>query len=734
MSDILSGLNLKQKEAVQIVAGPVLVIAGAGSGKTRMLTHRAAYLIKGKGINPQNILAVTFTNKAAEEMKKRIMKLLNGRNDNQKQYSKDLPHIGTFHAICAKILRREIDKMGYKKSFNIIDDHDQLALMKKVVKKMEIDSKQFSPLGILDQISKAKNELIDAPQYREQMGSYYEEVVSKAYDEYQRELKENNALDFDDLIMLTVKIFQKFPEVLGKYQRLFRYILVDEYQDTNHAQYVLVNLLAQKHRNLCVVGDDWQSIYGWRQADIRNILNFKKDYPEAKVVNLEQNYRSTQVILDAAYGIISKNVNRTDKKLWTEKNGGSLIASYEADDEIDEAEFVADEILKLYHSEFSVSAQSRKRKFSFSDFAVFYRTHAQSRVLEEMMLRRSIPYRIIGGIKFYQRKEVKDIVAYLRLVSNPSDFISLERIIDEPKRGIGNKTLELWLKFAKEKNIDLMSAGTQLVIGNSGQSQITNYKLPITKIDAIAKFCDFIKRTREASGRLKLAELIEKVISDSGYQKYLSDGTLEGEMRLENIKELLTVAKKYDDFPKGRALETFLEEVALATDADNIDQNKNAVHLMTLHGAKGLEFPVVFIVGLEEGILPHSRSYLSQFEMEEERRLAYVGITRAEEKVYLLFTRTRNIFGSTQMNPPSRFLGEIPEHLVENPKSEILNPKQIQKSESKVQNLYEDGERVKHAEFGEGVVISVKDDIITVAFKKSGIKKLALSVAPLRKA
>ena len=759
MSSILEKLNPAQREAAETTDGPVLIIAGAGSGKTRTLTHRVAYLIREKKINPQNILAVTFTNKAANEMKERIMRLLT--TDNQQPTTSNLPHIGTFHAICAKILRREIDKFGYKKSFNIIDDHDQLVLMKKVLKKMEIDPKQFNPLGILDQISRAKNELVDANQYLEKVGGYYEEVASKAYGEYQRQLKENNSLDFDDLIMLVVKIFQKFPEVLEKYQRFFKYIMVDEYQDTNHAQYILINLLAQKHRNLCVVGDDWQSIYGWRQADIRNILNFEKDYPEAKVVNLEQNYRSTQVILDAAYGVISKNVDRTDKKLWTEKSGGQLISSYEAEDEEDEAEYVAEEINLLCHPELVEGSRSNKagdvgirsldmardgkiRKMNFSSFAVFYRTHAQSRILEEIFLRRSIPYRIIGGIKFYQRKEIKDIVAYLRLINNHGDLISLERIIDEPKRGIGEKTLAVWSQQAKEKKLDLISAGMQLAAGNSDQGQITNYKLQITKTDAIAKFCDFIVRMKEAVIRLKLQDLIEKVISESGYAKYLSDGTLEGETRMENVKELLTVAKKYEELSGPEALEIFLEEVALATNTDNIDQHKNAVHLMTLHSAKGLEFPVVFIVGLEEGILPHSRSYMSQFEMEEERRLMYVGITRAKEKVHLLFTGKRDIFGSTQVNPPSRFLDEIPPHLLQDAKDAVLTPNPLSlkgegapmgigAGEGKKKTSYRDGDRVKHPDFGEGLVISVKEDIATVAFKKSGIKKLSLSIAPLEK-
>ncbi len=762
MEEILKNLNPAQREAVEATDGPVLIIAGAGSGKTRALTHRVAYLIKDKKINPRNILAVTFTNKAANEMKERIIKLLTTNDQPRRETSlprgeqpATLPNIGTFHSICARILRKEIDKLGYKKSFNIIDNQDQLTLMKKVLKQLEINTDQFNPLTFLDTISRAKNELIDEEKFSRESSGYYEETAARVYKTYQKELKDNNALDFDDLIRLTVKIFQESSSVLEKYQNIFRYILVDEYQDTNHAQYVLVNLLAQKHRNLCVVGDDWQSIYGWRQADIRNILNFEKDYPEAKTVNLEQNYRSTQVILDAAYGVISKNINRTEKKLWTDRAGGHLISVYEAEDEEDEAEFVVAEILRLCHSERSEESQVDKASnirtgsfadaqddaYSFSSFAVFYRTHAQSRVLEEIFLQKSVPYRIIGGIKFYQRKEIKDIVAYLRLIQNPNDYISLERIINEPRRGIGSKTLEFWIKTAKEKNSNPIDTGLQLVISNSRKDQITNYELRITKIDAIAKFCDFVKRMSEVKNKIKLTDLIEKVFKESGYEKMLLDktsaspaGGFEGETRWENVRELVSVAKKYDNLSGGEALTVFLEEVSLVTDTDKIDQTKNAVHLMTLHSAKGLEFPIVFIVGLEEGILPHSRSTLSPIEMEEERRLMYVGLTRAKEKVYLLFTKERTIFGSTQMNPPSRFLDEIPQHLVENHNTKpLLDPLLSKERKQKEKKLFMDGDRVKHPDFGEGIVVSIKDDIATVAFRKVGIKKLALSVAKLKK-
>lgn len=724
MSEILTHLNPKQREAVEAIEGPLLIIAGAGSGKTRTLTHRVAYLIKEKGINPLNILAVTFTNKAAGEMKERVEKLL----QEGEKISHNIPLVGTFHSICARILRREIEILGYGKSFNIIDDRDQAVLMKKIIKKLELNPDQFHPNAFINSISKAKNELKDSENYARESGGFYEDITAKVYFAYQKELKDSNSLDFDDLICLTVKIFRDFPEILEKYQNRFHYILVDEYQDTNHSQYVFINLLAKKHRNLCVVGDDWQSIYGWRQADIRNILNFEKDYPEAKVIALEQNYRSTQIILDAAYSVISKNVYRKDKKLWTENKEGHLISSYEADDEIDEAEFVANEIQKLIQEE---------KRFSYRDFVVLYRTNAQSRVLEEIFLKHSLPYRIIGGTKFYQRKEVKDMVAYLRFIQNPNDCLALERIMNEQKRGIGEKTVASWIFFAKEKNVDLVSAGIKL----------SQEKILKGKSENIAKFCDFIQRMNEAKERIKLSDFIEKVFRESGYEKELLDGLTEGEMRWENVRELITVAQKYDideETAIAKALDLFLEEVALASDTDKISQDKNSVHLMTLHSAKGLEFPVVFIVGLEEGLFPHSRSVTDALEMEEERRLMYVGVTRSKEKVYLAFANQRNIFGSTQVNAPSRFLDDIPTHLMkqsEKPqvKSKMYGSfnkykKEVANTKYKILNTkFKDGDRVKHEVFGEGIVVSVAGDVVVVAFRGKGIKKFSLDFAPIKK-
>jgi DNA helicase-2/ATP-dependent DNA helicase PcrA len=720
MTNILENLNPSQREAVETTEGPVLVIAGAGSGKTRALTFRTAYLICEKGVRPGQILAVTFTNKAAKEMQERIAQLL-----SEQGFKGHLPLVGTFHSICARLLRSEIGKIGFESNFNIFDAQDQQSLIKKTMKELGVDPTQFRPQSILGTISKAKNELIDARMFQTSVSGYWEEIVSKIYLAYQERLKKNNALDFDDILMLLVKIFQSYPEVLEKYQNIFRYIMVDEYQDTNHAQYVLIKMLSDKHKNICVVGDDWQGIYSWRGANIQNILDFEKDYPTAKVVKLEQNYRSTQQILDAAYGVISKNINRKDKKIWTDNKAGHLLASYEAEDEGDEAQFIVSEVLNL---------QSKGVKLN--NIVVLYRTNAQSRIIEEAFLGNSIPYRIIGGLKFYQRKEIKDIIAYLRLVENFNDEISLERIINEPKRGIGDKTVEKWVAFAKANDLNLVEAG--LLISNQAQAQ--NTKIIKTKLDNITKFCEFIKRMQEVKNKLTLADFIQKIFAESDYERQLMDGTDEGQMRVENVRELLTVAKKYDAFKEGGGLRLFLEEVALVADTDSIDQSSEAVHLMTLHSAKGLEFQYVFIVGLEEGILPHSRSMLSVEEMEEERRLMYVGITRAKEKVYLLFTKMRTIYGSTQINAPSRFLDDIPMELVENAQESMVNAcanhyvtarKKTILTEMKV--CYKGGERISHEKFGEGLVISSQGDIITVAFKAVGLKKLDSSLAPIRK-
>jgi len=729
MTDIMENLNSQQKKAVQKTEGPVLIIAGAGSGKTRVLTYRIAFLINEKKVSPGNLLAVTFTNKAAQEMKERVAKLLYHEDDYRfKKFSQNffqpisefssIPMIGTFHSICAKILRAEIKNIGYETSFSILDDQDQLAMIKKIMKEMKLDTEQIKPRAILGKISSAKNEFMDLSSFVKQTTGYFEEIVAKIYTAYQKNLQKQNALDFDDLLLLTVKIFQQYPKILEKYQDIFRYIMVDEYQDTNRIQYVLVKLLSQKRKNLCVVGDDFQAIYGWRGADIQNILDFEKDYPDAEVVKMEQNYRSTQNILDAAYGIISKNVRRKDKKIWTNNSSGHFITEFEAQDETKEAEFLAEEIQRLY----------KKKSYDFSDFVVLYRTNAQSRAIEEAMLKNSLPYKIIGGIKFYQRKEVKDVIAYLKLIENFNDEISLERIANFPKRNIGKISLQKWINFCKKNSLDFINGAMQLD---------TKEDLTIQKIDAIKKFGAFILEAYQKSHSMNLKNFLEFIIVKSGLKKNLLEKNEEGEIQMENVRELLTVAQKYEKNENDSGVADFLEEVALLSEADGIDKKNKAIHLMTLHSAKGLEFKVVFIVGLEEGILPHSRSILDNEQMEEERRLMYVGITRAQEKVYLVFASQRNIFGSTQINIPSRFLEDIPEKIIRqyNQKKEIIKNKPDKKIRDAIETKekFKDGEYIFHENFGKGIIVASHGDILTVAFSLSGLKKISASFAPIRK-
>lgn len=743
------GLNPEQMRAVLTTDGAVLILAGAGSGKTKTLTHRIAYLIEEKKVHPEQVLAVTFTNKAAQEMRERIEKLLSQSEAAEYGAVTLPPHIGTFHNICAKILRREIEVLGYGRNFNIIDDQDQQSIVKKAMKELEMDPDQVKPRSLLEAISKAKNAQMEPDQYLLQTGSYYEELAAKVYERYQKELKTTNALDFDDMIRLTVKLFQEHPKVLEKYQDQFRYIMVDEYQDTNQLQYTLVHLLSKKHGNLFVIGDDYQSIYGWRQADIRNILNFEKDYPEAAVIVLDQNYRSTQVILDAAHGVIEKNKNQRHKKLWTETKAGELITLCPAEDEEAEARFVAE----------TVKEEMTKGRRA-SDFAVLYRTNAQSRIVEEMFLRFSIPYRIVGGLKFYQRKEIKDVIAYVKLLQNPKDVLALERIVNEPKRGIGRATLDRWITFSRVHDRSVMEAAYEL---RSDTSELRD-----GKIKTIKQFADIflkIRATIEARPDLKLTELLRLLTEESGYFDSLADGTSEGEVRQENVRELLSVAQKFNDTPLDQALERFLEEVALSSDTDEINQGSDAVHVMTVHSAKGLEFPFVFILGLEEGVFPHSRSAMSPTEMEEERRLMYVGITRAKERVCLLYTEQRTIFGSTQVNPPSRFISEIPSHLIDEKelkRSGMMGKRYFKKSfhsfpvaTKKVGLTHENsrketetsgesitplapgdvrpGDMVEHPQFGGGLIVSIAGTLATIAFKRAGVKKMMLGVAPLKK-
>lgn len=743
-----TGLNPEQLRAVLTTEGAVLILAGAGSGKTKTLTHRIAYLIDEKKVHPEHLLAVTFTNKAAGEMRERIEKLLS--QSEAAEYGAVVlpPHIGTFHNICAKILRREIEVLGYGRNFNIIDDQDQQSIVKKAMKELEMDPDQVRPRSLLEAVSKAKNAQMDPGKYLLQTGSYYEELAAKVYERYQKELETTNALDFDDLISLTVKLFQEHPAVLARYQDQFRYVMVDEYQDTNSLQYTLVHLLSKKHGNIFVIGDDYQSIYGWRQADIRNILNFEKDYPAAAVIVLDQNYRSTQVILDAADGVIRKNVNQRHKKLWTETKLGELITLCPAEDEEAEARFVAETV-----------QEEMKKGRKANEFAVLYRTNAQSRIVEEMFLRHSINYRIVGGLKFYQRKEIKDVIAYVKLFQNPKDILALERIVNEPKRGIGRATLDRWIGFSRTHHLSVMEAAYQM---SSETSELRDGKLR-----AIKQFADVFLKIRsalEARGDTKLTELLDLLTKESGYFESLADGTNEGEVRQENVRELLSVAQKFNELNLEQALEHFLEEVALSSDTDEINRDSEAVHVMTIHSAKGLEFPVVFILGLEEGVFPHSRSALSPTEMEEERRLMYVGLTRAKERVCLLYTEQRTIFGSTQVNPPSRFISEIPSHLIEEQelkRSGMMGKRHFKKSfhsfpvaTKKVGSLAEalkrqetsdesvaplspgdvrPGDMVEHPQFGGGLIVSIAGTLATIAFKRSGVKKMMLGVAPLKK-
>lgn len=742
-----TGLNPEQLRAVLQTEGAVLILAGAGSGKTKTLTHRIAYLIDEKKVHPAHILAVTFTNKAAGEMRERIEKLLSQSEGAEYGAVVLPPHIGTFHNICAKILRQEIEVLGYGRNFNIIDDQDQQSIVKKAMKELEMDPDQVRPRSLLEAISKAKNAQMDPEKYLMQTGSYYEELAAKVYTRYQKELQTTNSLDFDDLISLTVRLLQEHPAVLAKYQDQFRYVMVDEYQDTNSLQYTLVHLLSKKHGNIFVIGDDYQSIYGWRQADIRNILNFEKDYPEATVITLDRNYRSTQIILDAADGVIRKNVNQRHKKLWTETLTGDLITLCPAEDEEAEARSVAETI-----------QEEMKKGRTASEFAVLYRTNAQSRIVEEMFLRYSINYRIIGGLKFYQRKEIKDVISYVKLLQNPKDVLALERIINEPKRGIGKATLDRWTNFSRVNNMSVMDAAYAMSPETSD--------LRDGKLKAIKMFADvFLKiRGTMASREVKLPELLDLLTRESGYFDSLADGTNEGEVRQENVRELLSVAQKFNDMTLDQALEHFLEEVALSSDTDDINRESEAVHVMTVHSAKGLEFPVVFILGLEEGVFPHSRSALSPTEMEEERRLMYVGITRAKEKVCLLYTEQRTIFGSTQVNPPSRFISEIPSHLIEErevKRSGMMGKRHFKKTfhsfpvaSKKVGSLAEalrkqektgdivaplspgdvrPGDMVEHPQFGSGLIVSIAGTLATIAFKRSGVKKMMLGVAPLKK-
>ena len=617
--DTLQGLNPSQKEAVLATEGPVLILAGAGSGKTRTLTHRLAYLVSEKKVYPDNILAVTFTNKAANNMKERIEKLL---ADDKGKIKINFFWLGTFHSICVKILRRESEKIDYPSNFTIFDEDDAMRAVKKAMGDLNIDVKKYNPRAIRTYISQAKGELISAKQYAAFAMEHFQEIVLKVFLKYEKILKEANAFDFDDLIFKTVQIFQQRPDILAKYQNRFHYILIDEYQDTNHAQYTFLKLLAKKSRNIFAIGDNWQSIYSFRGAKFQNILDFNKDYPEAKIVYLEENYRSTKPILNAAQNVIKNNEMRSDKKLFSQKGGGAPVVVSGAQEKRGEVEFILEEISSLR------AGEGR----SYRDFVILYRTNAQSRLFEEQLLNASIPYRIFGGVRFYERREIKDIIAYLRLIQNPEDVISLSRIINVPPRGIGKKTEEKIL---------------------------LNPQIAQTEIPKYASFVKMIDGLRKAAKTSTPDELIGKIISLSSYKDFLSDGTFESQSRLENIEELKAAASNYN------TIDEFLERVALVSDLDDYKETDDVLTLMTVHLAKGLEFPVVFITGMEEGLFPHANSLGDQFQLEEERRLFYVGMTRAMERLYVNFSRSRFIYGRFEQSVPSRFLSELPQEEIE---------------------------------------------------------------------
>ena len=645
MNPLLTGMNDQQAEAVQTTEGPLLIMAGAGSGKTRVLTHRIAYLIDEKMINPWNILAITFTNKAAREMRERAVALNPATSETL---------IATFHSMCVRILRREADHIGYNRNFTIVDPGEQRTLMKRILKNLNLDPKKWNERAILGTISNAKNDLLDEIAYEHQAGDMYTQIVAKCYKAYQEELRRSEAMDFDDLIMMTLRLFDKNPDVLAYYQQRYQYIHVDEYQDTNHAQYQLVKLLASRFKNICVVGDADQSIYGWRGADMQNILDFEKDYPEAKVVLLEENYRSTKKILQAANEVIKNNRNRRPKKLWTQNDEGEQIVYYRANDERDEAVFVASTIDNIV----------REKVKNFKDFAVLYRTNAQSRTIEEALLKSNIPYTMVGGTKFYSRKEIRDVISYLNLIANPSDNISFERVVNEPKRGVGPGTLEKLRNFAYEQNMSLLDASANIMLspikGKAAQG--------------VYDFANMILNLRDQLDGLSITDTVEAILDKSGYLDALSmQQTLESQSRIENIEEFMSVTKNFDETnTDGTEDETgidrlgrFLNDLALIADTDDGEIEAAEVTLMTLHAVKGLEFPVVFLIGMEEGVFPLSRASEEPDELEEERRLAYVGITRAEEILFLTNANTRTLFGKTSYNRPSRFLREISDDLLQ---------------------------------------------------------------------
>ncbi len=732
MQELLNGLNPEQKRAVETTDGPLLIQAGAGSGKTKTLTHRIAYLIATGKATPYTILAVTFTNKAAKEMRERVAKLL-GQNADNRSF---MPYMGTFHSICVRLLRMDGEHIGIPRSYVIFDEADRLSAVKRVSRELHVDEKAFPPRTIASLISSAKNELIGPDEYASAARSPAARVTAEVYPLYEKALREASALDFDDLINRTVHLLQSQPELQKKWQQQFRYVMLDEYQDTNAAQYKLVKLLTNSDKNIAVCGDDWQSVYGWRGADFRNILRFERDYTNCTIIKLEQNYRSTAHILNAAHGVITKNQQRSDKKLWTDAGDGLPVQLLQVGSERAEAEAIIRRVKQ------GVDGGQRR----FRDYAVLYRTNAQSRSLEEMFIQYGVPYRIVGGVRFYDRKEIKDLVAYLRIIFQPEDRVSFERIVNVPGRGVGAKSVENFYIWQQSLGLNLEEALKQA--GNCGTVTGKAKK-------GLAELGDILTHLRELSEEVPPAALIDSLVRRIRYLEYLDDGTPQAESRQENVKELMGVAQGYHDL----GLSGFLEEIALISDLDTANFDGNAVTLMTLHAAKGLEFPVVFMTGMEETIFPHSRALYDQSEMEEERRLCYVGMTRAREELYMLYAAGRLLYGGMQHNPPSRFLSEIDSQFVEETAMAIsfgsaygsgfdsgfsnrsyddstyvapAAPKPADDGPRYVPDL-EIGDGVRHQLFGNGTIVELDGDNATIYFQGKGAKKLNIAFAPLEK-
>ncbi len=718
--DLLKQLNEQQRRAAETVDGPVLILAGAGSGKTKALTHRIAHLITDKDVSPMHILAVTFTNKAAGEMKERVAALLKQAARGSRAY--EAPTLGTFHSICVRILRRDGQIAGLASGFTIYDAHDSLVAVKNAMDRLEISQKQFNPSYVRHEISAAKNELVSADRYTELAANYSQETIARIFMEYEKMLRRNDALDFDDLLVHVVRLFRDHPNVLAKYQRLWKYVMVDEYQDTNKVQYTLTRMLVQKHRNICVVGDPDQGIYSWRGADIRNILQFEEDYPDAVVIKLERNYRSTQTILDAAQAVIEQNRQRKEKKLWTDVGPGELVTVLEALNERDEADVVVLE-----------ARRHRASGGKYGDVVVLYRTNAQSRAIEEALRTSHIPYRIVGGVRFYERKEVKDILAYLTVLNNPNDTVAFRRILNVPTRGIGDKAIAALTEAADKRGISLAHA-------TSAAEDIP--ALAPASRRAVLRFDALYRNLRSKAENATVAELISAILSETRYEEWIDDKSVEAAARLENIAELQNGATRYDHLSGYEALGVFLEDVALITDIDEMNDEDQAVTLMTLHAAKGLEFPFVIMVGMEEGIFPHSRSLIDPSEMEEERRLAYVGMTRAMQRLLMTYASSRVLYGTPQANLPSRFLSDIPDHLVHAPAGRYRAPSLRSQAtvsqepfeypdETQEPQYLEIGDKVEHPKFGPGTVTELSETVLTVQFASVGTKKLSSSFSSL---